>query len=82
VSHQDFVPEPRVRLRVVLGLLRVLAGRRGYAGVSWHGAGFTYRLLTTRTPEDDPEVAIDADPDALGGAEAAQQLRERLRTQP
>jgi hypothetical protein len=81
VSAQDQgVPEPPVRLRVVLALLRVLAGRRGYAFVIWHGAGFTYRLSVVREPGDDSRIEANLDPAAPGGAEALEQLRERLRT--
>jgi hypothetical protein len=80
--HDPDVPEPSVRLRVVLALLRVAAGRRGYAGVVWHGAGFTYRLAVTREPGDDLAVDVDVDPDALGGADAVHLLREHLRPHP
>jgi hypothetical protein len=83
VSAQDQdVPEPTVRLRLALALLRILAGRRGHASVRWHGAGFTYTLHATREPGDDTAVEFDWDGAAPGAAEALDELRDRLRTQP
>lgn len=64
---QDVIREPRVRLFRVLTLLRFLAGRRGSATVTWHGAGFTYTLTGERDPGADPATSsIDADLDTGG----------------
>lgn len=82
MTQDPAVPEPSVRLRIVLALLRVAAGRSGVASVAWHGAGFTYHLAVSREPGDDQVVNVDQDPDALGGADAVQLLREHLRAQP
>jgi len=72
VSYQDAVPTPRVRLRLVMALLRLAAGRRGHASVTWHGAGFTYALAAVREDGDDLVVIVAAVAD----------LVDRLRTQP
>lgn len=74
-QDQD-VHHPSVRLRAVLALLRVVAGRRGWAHVRWSGAGFTYRISVVRQPPRD--YALDADPDALNGDRAADELRGHL----
>jgi hypothetical protein len=76
------VTEPRVRLRLVLALLRIIAGRRGHASVSWHGAGFTYVLGAIREPGDDTAVEFDPDPAAPGVIDTMQRLREHLAHQP
>lgn len=56
------IREPRVRLRRLLVLARLLAGRRGRSSVVWHGAGFTYELTARRDPGSDPaRVEVDAD---------------------
>lgn len=66
-------PGPRVRLRLVMALLRIAAGRRGRASVQWSGQGFTYGLVALRsTPQP---YTLDADPDAVGGGEVADRLR-------
>ena len=78
--HDGEVLEPPVRLRLVLALLRVLAGRRGHADVTWHGAGFAYRLAVVREPGDDEQVVVGFDPAAPGAGEALEELRDRLRT--
>lgn len=80
--HDGDVPEPTVRLRLALALLRVLAGRRGHASVRWHGAGFTYTLHATRQAGDDTTVDVDFDPAAPGADEALAELRDRLRAHP
>jgi hypothetical protein len=80
MTQDAAVTEPTVRLRLVLALLRILAGRRGRAGVTWHGAGFTYLLTVVREDGDDQLVGVDSDPDAIGGDVAIVELRRRLRS--
>lgn len=70
------VPQPRVRLRVVLALLRILAGSRGHSRVRWSGQGFVYTLAVRR---DDPEpITFDSDPTAPGRSAAIEMLRDHL----
>jgi len=83
MSAQDNdIQEPSVRLRYVLALLRIIAGRRGHSAVKWHNAGFTYTLHATREPGNDALVTLDDDATAIGVDEARYELRARLRTQP
>jgi hypothetical protein len=75
--EQDTVGRgPRVRLRLVLALLRLLGGRRGHASVTWSGQGFVYTLEATRGAP--VPLSVDRDPTALNGAEADLDLRDRL----
>lgn len=61
--HQDNdTRASRVRALVLLSLVRLLAGRRGHARVSWWGQGFRYTLSADRVPPEAPTV--DADPQA------------------
>jgi hypothetical protein len=58
------------RIATLLTLARALAGRRGWANLTWHGQGFTYTLFAVRDPYADPDtvhVDIDAGTDGLGG---------------
>lgn len=73
-------PQPRARLGTVLGLLRVLAGRRGLATAAWHADGFSYTVTVLRAPGA-PGVELDGDPDALGGAQARATLLAALDTE-
>lgn len=57
------VRDPQVRLGRLLGLLRILAGRRGDATLTWSGAGFVYTLNAFRDPEA-VALAVDHDPTA------------------
>ena len=50
----------RVRLHRFLSVLRILAGRRGYANVEWWGQGFRYTLTAERVPPG--PTTVDADP--------------------
>ena len=61
--QDDDVWEPRVRLRVMLAFLRIVAGRRGGSAVTWSGQGFTYTLTVSRGVTG-TAVSIDADPEA------------------
>jgi hypothetical protein len=77
MSKQDAeVHDFRVRLGRVLALVRILAGRRGHARVTWWGLGFGYTLTVTRTPS--AVFEIDDDPDAIGGTEVRALLRDAL----
>jgi hypothetical protein len=71
------VPGPRVRLRVLLGVLRALAGRRGFADVQWSGGGFAYRLVVVRSGAPGP-VELDVDPTALDREALADRIRAAL----
>jgi hypothetical protein len=88
VIHDAGVREPGVRLAVLLPLLRIAAGRRGYASLTWHGAGFTYTLHTVRDPGANPataDVDEDIDDDGLLEADPADivaRLRELVEVQP
>lgn len=78
VNPQDpDVAQPHVRLGTFLALLRVLAGRRGVAGIVWNRHGFTYSVIVEREIST-PGVALDTDPDAIGGPEARAQLLDAL----
>lgn len=72
------VPGPRVRLRVLLGVLRALAGRRGYASVRWFGGGFEYTLEVSRHRLEPGPLALDVDPAALARDELADRIRAAL----
>lgn len=75
-EQDNAVRAPRVRLRVVLALLRLLGGRRGHAAVVWSGQGFVYRLTATRGGP--VGLRIDRDPTAHRGDEAQTTLRDHL----
>lgn len=77
VDHPQDEPQPRVRLGTVLALLRILAGRRGHAGVAWHRYGFSYTLEAIREGGA-AGVALDVDPGALGLDEARTRLVDAL----
>jgi len=70
----------RVRLALVLTFLRSLAGRRGWAHVTWHGQGFTYTIFAVRDPLGNTAVVtVDDDTSGEGiGAEDTTPLRKRL----
>lgn len=70
------VPMPAVRPRVVLALLRVLAGPRGWSAVSWSGAGFGYTLRAERRPPGPLHIEWDAN--GPGVDEARHRLRDAL----
>lgn len=74
------VRELSVKLRLVLRILRILAGRRGHAHVAWHGQGFLYELRAVRDPGSQIGVEVDSDDTGDGlGAQDNTVLRERLR---
>jgi hypothetical protein len=83
VTHDPNVPPgPRVRLRLLLALLRVLAGRRGWAIITWSGQGFRYELAARRrAPGGDPFAILD-DTTALGRAEARQRILDEFGQAP
>jgi hypothetical protein len=73
VVHDPAVPPgPRVRLRLVLALLRIASGRRGWASVRWSGQGFVYTVKVMRALPK--AYTLDADPDAIGLNEVAERL--------
>lgn len=75
MTRQDQgVREPRIRLRRLLALLRILAGRRGHARIRWSGAGFVYQLDIERS--EPVELLIDLDPTAENGEQARSLLWE------
>jgi hypothetical protein len=80
VQQDAGVRHLRAHLSTVLDVLRVLAGRRGWAQVTWHGQGFTYTLFTVRDPYADPAaIHVADDPDVTGlGAQDHTPLRDRL----
>lgn len=81
MSHQDQdVPEPRIRVRLLLQLLRIVAGHRGTAAVVWTGAGFTYHLEVERGDAGGPAVTIDHDPTA--DVAIVERIREALYPAP
>jgi hypothetical protein len=72
--HDPAVPlGPRVRLRLLLALLRIAAGRRGWAGLRWSGQGFVYTVRVMRAVPQ--SYSLDADPDAVGLDEVADRVR-------
>lgn len=73
--------QPRIRLGTFLALMRVLAGHRGHARATWNRFGFTYLVVVVREAQPVPMVELEADPEALGGAEALARLLDAL-TQP
>jgi hypothetical protein len=80
VTQDPDVPDgPRIRLRLLLAFLRIAAGRRGDADVTWSGAGFTYRLEVTRGGSG-PVVVVDHDPEA--DPEVVDRIRETLYPAP
>ncbi|MGY4645879.1 hypothetical protein [Cellulomonas sp. URHB0016] len=83
MTHQDRgVPEPRVRLRRLLALMRALAGPRGESAVAWHGAGFTYVLSVSREPDPPYELDMDVDPNADHLDVLVEAVRDALTVQP
>lgn len=64
--HDAGVAVPRVRVAILLAVVRLLAGRRGYATVEWSGQGFRYQLYAYRDLDPDPLV-IDGDPQVPPG---------------
>lgn len=76
--HDRDVPEPGVRLRLVLALLRILAGRRGHAAVTWWGAGFAYTLTANR--RDPIPLDVDLETGGLHVDEARALLADALTT--
>ena len=62
--HDLEVLDTPTPLRLLLALLRIAAGARGHAGVTWHAAGFTYQLTAVREPGEDLDYEIDDDPSA------------------
>jgi hypothetical protein len=75
--QDDDLRPPRIALGTVTALLRVAAGRRGHAAVVWHRGGFTHHLVVAREPGA-PGVAVDADPDAIGGGTVIDRLVDAL----
>jgi hypothetical protein len=75
-SPQD-EPQPRARLGTVLALMRVLAGRRGDAAVTWQGQGFSYHLSVVRGAGA-PAVDLELDPTAPGADEARVRIVDAL----
>jgi hypothetical protein len=71
------VDQPHIRLGTFLALLRVLAGRRGWATVAWNRSGFTY-VVTAQREGGAPGAALDIDPTATGGDQARAQLLAAL----
>lgn len=83
MSKQDQgAPEPRLRLRLLLALMRALAGARGFSALSWHAGGFRYDLAVTRDPLAPDALELDADPWALNRAALEGQVRQALEPQP
>lgn len=83
MSHQDQgAPEPRLRLRVLLALMRRLAGARGHSAVAWRGGGFRYELAVTRDPRGTDGLSLDVDPAALDLDELVRRVRDALDVQP
>ena len=79
--HDAEVLEPRAPLRLVLALLRILAGARGHSDLRWHNDGFTYVLTVTRDDSDDEDTDVDYDASARHSGEAAERRpRSALRT--
>lgn len=58
-------PGPRIRLRLLLALLRIVAGPRGQSCVTWSGQGFVYQLEVRR--RGPLPFALDDDPTAVDG---------------
>ena len=82
MSRQDHgAREPRISLRELLTLLRLLAGTRGFSEVAWQGGGFRYTLFIVRDPAP-VQLTLDSDPDTLRGAELRARVREALTPQP
>ena len=77
MSRQDQgVNAPRVRLGKLLTLVRILAGHRGHAVVSWAGQGFRYTLAVRRASP--VPLELDSDPDAPGAEAVIALLRDAL----
>lgn len=76
----DAYEGPAIRLRVLLVLLRLAAGQRGYASAQWAGGGYRYRLEATRLPTIGAAVEVDADPDTEPGV--ALRLEDALYPRP
>lgn len=83
MSRQDHgVPEPRVRVRVLLGLMRALAGVRGESVVAWRGQGFAYVLTVTRVLPGPDVLDMDVDPNVTHLDELVEQVRAALTPDP
>jgi hypothetical protein len=83
MTRQDpGVPEPSVRLRTLLPLLRAVAGPRGESAAAWHGAGFTYVLSVSRDPHRPDFLDLDVDPDADHLDVLVERIRDALTVQP
>jgi len=82
MSRQDHgAREPRISLRELVTLMRLLAGVRGHAEVDWHGGGFRYTLIVVRDPAP-VQLTLDSDPDTLHVAELRARVRDALTPQP
>jgi len=67
VAQDAGVRHLTAHLGAVLTLARVLAGRRGWANLTWHGQGFTYTLAAVRDPHADPATMhVNHDPGTGG----------------
>lgn len=78
---QDTIPEPHIRLRLLLALMRILAGRRGHSSAVWAAGGFRYVLTVVRTPDAGP-VELDADATVRDVATIRERVRDALTPQP
>jgi hypothetical protein len=67
---------PRIRVRGLLALLRIVAGHEGLAHLTWWGQGFRYDLTVHR--EGPTLYHLDRAPDAWGGADAAALIRRAI----
>ena len=79
-SQDQGVPAPPVRLRLVLALVRILAGRRGRAALTWHAGGFRYELTATRS--GGVGVSVDSDPTVRDRDAITDRVRDALVVQP
>lgn len=80
IVQDPHVIGPPVRLRLLLALLRITAGRRGYAVLSWWGQGFSYTLTARRQPPT--AFVLDRDrTDAPHADTAAALIRSHLEGQ-
>lgn len=57
------VREPRARLSHLAPLVRVLAGRRGHASVSWFASGFVHTLAVERRDVEPDGLSWDVAPE-------------------
>jgi hypothetical protein len=80
MSDQDgAVPEPTIELAELLGLLRAAGGRRGSAGVAWHGGGYDYAISVHREPVIDGDLVVDFDATATDLPDLLDRIRDALR---